>query len=226
MINHNPDTRLLNEFSSGTLPLAQSACVSLHLKYCEQCHRQHQKLQQLGSALFESLSPQQVDDSLLRTVLNRLDDEQTPLSYSSSSASIDASEDADDESYPALVQRLMSGKHDDLDWQRISSGLRISRLRTGDVDNEFALYKIKAGGTIPKHTHRGTELTLVLEGSFSDEEGHYSRGDFIMRDAEHVHTPTASLDGDCICVGVLDAPVKFRGWNYRALNPFLKLHAH
>ena len=81
MINHHPDTRLLNEFASGALPLAQSACVSLHLKYCEQCRRQHQRLEQLGSALFEDLSPQQVDDSLLRTVLSRLDDEPVPLSY-------------------------------------------------------------------------------------------------------------------------------------------------
>jgi putative transcriptional regulator len=120
----------------------------------------------------------------------------------------------------------MSADYDDLDWQRITSDLRIHRLRTGDVDNEFALYHIRAGGRIPKHTHRGTELTLVLEGAFSDEVGHYRQGDFIMRDAEQSHTPTASRDGDCVCIGVLDAPVQFQGWNYRMLNPFMKLHAH
>ena len=72
MVKHHPDTRLLNEYSSGTLPLAQSACVSLHLHYCEQCRRAHQRLQQMGSALFEDLAPQQVDDSLLRTVFSRM----------------------------------------------------------------------------------------------------------------------------------------------------------
>ena len=82
-----------------------------------------------------------------------------------------------------------------------------------------------AGGRIPKHTHRGTELTLVLEGSFSDEEGVYHQGDFLMRDAEDVHTPTAAQTADCICVGVLDAPIRFTGWNYRVINPFLKLEA-
>ncbi len=217
-INHHPDTRLLNEFASGTLPLAQSACVSLHLKDCEQCRRNHQRLQQLGSTLFEELAPQQVDDSILRTVMSRLDEEPVPLSF--------AREDDEGDGYPALVQRLMAADYDDLDWQRITSDLRIHRLRTGDVDNEFALYHIRAGGRIPKHTHRGTELTLVLEGSFSDEVGHYRQGDFIMRDAEQSHTPTASRDGDCVCIGVLDAPVQFQGWNYRMLNPFMKLHAH
>lgn len=218
MANHHPDTRLLNEYSSGSLPLAQSACVSLHLTYCEQCQRSHQRLQQLGSALFEDLAPQQVDDSLLRTVMARLDNEPEPLSYAKAGDEHD--------SYPGLVQRLMSRDYEDLDWKKITRDVRISRLRTGDIENEFALYHIKAGGSIPKHTHKGTELTLVLEGSFSDEDGHYKQGDFIMRDAEKVHTPTASQDRDCICIGVLDAPVKFTNWKYRSLNPFLKLQAH
>ncbi len=216
MANHHPDTRLLNEYSSGTLPLAQSVCVSLHLNYCEQCRRAHQRLQQLGSALFEEMSPQQVDDSLLRTVMARLDEEPQPLSYQST-----PSEDEP----PPLIQRLMRGDYKDLQWDKISSDVRISRLRTGDVDNEFALYHINAGASIPKHTHRGTELTLVLEGGFTDEEGSYEVGDFVMRDAEHKHTPTAMRDRDCICIGVLDAPIKFTDWKYRAINPFLKLQA-
>jgi len=218
MVKHHPDTRLLNEYSSGTLPLAQSACVSLHLHYCEQCRRAHQRLQQMGSALFEDLAPQQVDDSLLRTVFSRLDEEEEPLSYS-------PAPQRDKEDYPGLVQRLMASDYDKLEWQRINSDLRIHKLRTGDVDNEFALYHIKAGGTIPKHTHKGTELTLVLEGGFSDEEGHYQVGDFIMRDAADRHTPTADQDGDCVCIGVLDAPIRFTDWKYRPVNPFLKLDA-
>jgi putative transcriptional regulator len=216
MISNHPDTRLLNEFAAGSLPLAQSTCVSLHLNYCDQCQRHSRQLQQVGAGLFQNLSPQPVDDALLDAVMSRLDEE-PPLAYES---------DAGDGGYPALVQRLMSGKYDELDWERVTSALRISRLRTGDPDNEFALYHIKAGGSIPKHTHRGTELTLVLDGSFSDEEGLYQQGDFLMRDAEHVHTPTAAQTSDCVCIGVLDAPIRFTGWNYRLLNPFLRVQAH
>jgi putative transcriptional regulator len=215
MINYHPDTRLLNEFSSGTLPLAQSVCVSLHLKYCEQCQRNHGRLQQLGATLFAELPPQQVDDSILQSVMSRLDEE-PPLSYDKS--------DENNGDYPALMHRLMSGKYDALEWKRVGSAVRISHLHTGDPDHEFALYHIKAGMSVPRHTHRGTELTLVLDGSFSDEEGVYQEGDFLIRDAEHVHTPTAARTGDCICVGVLDAPIRFTKWNYRPLNPFLKLH--
>jgi putative transcriptional regulator len=217
MINYHPDTRLLNEYSSGTLPLAQSVCLSLHLNYCEQCRRSHQRLQQLGAALFEDLSPQQVDDSLLRTVMSRLDDEPEPLQYQTTGAS--------KEDCPPLIQRLMHGDYEDLEWKNISKKVHISRLRTGDVDNEFALYRIDAGASIPKHTHKGTELTLVLEGGFSDEEGNYEVGDFIMRDAQQQHSPTATRDRDCICIGVLDAPIQFTDWKYRPINPFLRLQA-
>lgn len=217
MINYHPDTRMLNEFTAGSLPLAQSACVSLHLNYCSHCQRESRKLQQMGGALFERLAPCEVSPSVLDSVMARLD-EPAPLRYESTAAVADES--------PALMRRLMKGDYKDLEWDRISSGLQISKLHTGDSDNEFALYHIKAGRTIPRHTHKGTELTLVLEGSFSDEEGVYQRGDFLMRDAAHEHTPTAAKSEDCICIGVLDAPIKFTGWNYRVLNPFLSLQAH
>jgi putative transcriptional regulator len=167
--------------------------------------------------MFETLAPQQVDDGLLESVMSRLD-ERPPLSYDTAGS--------DGGGHQVLLQRLVAGSYDQLDWDRVSSDLRVSRLRTGDRDNEFALYHIKAGGSIPRHTHRGTELTLVLEGSFSDEEGVYQEGDFLIRDAESVHTPTAARTGDCICIGVLDAPIRFTQWNYRPLNPFLRLHAH
>ena len=215
MITHHPDTRILNEFNAGTLALAQSVCVSVHLHFCEQCRRQSQKLQQMGSVLFDRLAPEQVDEGLLDSVMARLDEE-PPLTHPSSAGSDDK---------PPLVQRLMDGDYEDLEWNRVNKALQIARLRTGDPDNEFALYHIKAGGSIPKHTHRGTELTLVLEGSFSDEEGLYQQGDFLERNAEDVHTPTAAQTADCICIGVLDAPIRFKPWNYRVLNPFLRLNA-
>lgn len=217
MVSFHPDSRLMNEFAAGSLPLAQSACVSIHLNFCEQCQRQSRRLQQMGSALFEQLPQVAVDDSLLNAVLARLDEE-PPLSYNTHGV--------DKHGQPALLQRLMAGDYADLDWNRITSTLKISHLRTGDVDHEFALYHIKAGDSIPQHSHRGTELTLVLEGSFSDEDGVYQPGDFLMRDASHVHSPTATQAADCICIGVLDAPIRFTGWNYRLLNPFLKLRTH
>jgi putative transcriptional regulator len=153
---------------------------------------------------------------MLDALLDRLDEE-PPLTYQTCPSEHEG---------PVLLQRLMTGDYENLSWKRVNSALQIANLRTGDPEHEFSLYHIKAGRSIPKHTHRGTELTLVLEGSFSDEEGVYQEGDFLMRDAEDVHTPTAARTADCICIGVLDAPIRFKTWNYRVLNPFLRLQAH
>jgi putative transcriptional regulator len=119
----------------------------------------------------------------------------------------------------------MSGQYTELAWKKVTKTLSISYLKTGDPNFEFALYHIKAGGKIPEHTHHGSEMTLVLEGGFSDAEGSYHQGDFLFREPSDVHAPTALQSEDCICLAVLDAPLKFTGWKYRWMNPFLRLRA-
>lgn len=215
MAKYHPALDLLTEHAAGNLPLAQAACVSAHMNYCEDCQRASGQLQDLGAVLFDGLPGETVGDAQLEAVLARLDD-QAPLSYARPSASA---------GMPALLQRLMSGNFTDLVWKKITSSLRISYLKTGDPNFEFALYHIKAGGRIPEHTHRGSEMTLILEGGFSDADGSYHQGDFILREPSDVHAPTAVQSEDCICLAVLDAPLKFTGWKYRWMNPFLQLRA-
>ena len=216
MANFHPELDLLTEHAAGNLPLAQAACVSVHMNYCEQCQRTSARLQSLGASLFEGLQGEPVGDALLNSVLARLDDE-PPLSYARSDWSAGKT--------PAILQRLMSGDLTDLVWKKITSSLSISYLKTGDPNYEFALSNIKAGGKIPEHTHCGSEITLVLEGGFSDADGTYHQGDFLLRQPGDVHAPTAVQSEDCICLAVLDAPLKFTGWQYRWMNPFLKLRA-
>jgi putative transcriptional regulator len=217
MASFHPDINLVTEYAAGNLPLAQAACVSAHLNYCEQCRRSVTQMQDVGAALFRGQSPVAVGDNILNSVLARLD-EAPPLSYQQSDwAEVGAT--------PAILQRLMRGDFSDLSWKKITKSLKISYLKTGDSNFEFALYHIKAGGRIPEHTHRGSEMTLILEGGFSDADGSYHQGDFLFREASDTHAPTALQSEDCICLAVLDAPLKFTSWKYRWMNPFVSLHA-
>tara|TARA_R110002073_G_scaffold32633_10_gene98624 strand:+ start:177 stop:689 length:513 start_codon:yes stop_codon:yes gene_type:complete len=155
--NFHPELDLITEFAAGSLPLAQSACVSLHITHCRHCQQTAGQLADLGANLFEAQEPEPVDDTLLHAVLARLDEEK-PLEY--------ANKKSTEKGTPAILQRLMRGDFSDLSWKNIGATLRISYLKTGDPDHEVALYHIRAGGRIPQHTHRGTEMTLVLEGGF------------------------------------------------------------
>lgn len=214
MANFHPELHLLTEYSAGTLPLAQSACVSAHMHYCDQCRRSVAQLQDLGGVMLEQLNPEPVGDALLNSVLARLDEE-PPLSLQPEAIPVSRT--------PAILRRLMSGDFSDLSWKKVTKALSISYVKTGDSGYEFALYHIKAGGRIPDHDHRGSEMTLVLQGGFSDANGSYHQGDFIYREADDTHAPTALQSEDCICLAVLDAPLKFTGWKYRWMNPFLQL---
>ena len=214
MTKFHPDLDLITEFSAGSLPLAQSACISLHISHCRRCQSLAGQLAELGANLFDALAPVPVGDTLLNNVLGKLD-EDMPLAYANKRSSASDT--------PAMLQRLMRGDFSDLSWKKIGSTLRISYLQTGDPDHEFALYHIRAGGRIPAHTHRGSEMTLILEGGFSDANGSYHKGDFLFRRPGDVHAPTALQSEDCICLAVLDAPLKFTDWKFRWMNPFLKL---
>ncbi len=62
---------------------------------------------------------------------------------------------------------------------------------TIDIDEEcrVSLLYINKGVQVPQHTHKGFESTLVLHGSFQDENGEYHAGDFIREDGETKHAP-------------------------------------
>jgi putative transcriptional regulator len=217
MAKFHPEVDLLAEYAAGTLPLAQAACVSAHLNYCSQCGRTVEQLEDVGAALFDELYAEPVGDVQLNAVLARLDDS-PPLRHT-------RPDSAETGRMPGILQRLMKGDYKELDWKKVTRSLSISYLKTGDPNFEFALYHIKAGGRIPEHTHRGSEMTLVLEGGFSDADGSYHEGDFLFRTPGDVHAPTAVQSEDCICVAVLDAPLRFTGWKHRWMNPFLRLRA-
>jgi putative transcriptional regulator len=111
---------------------------------------------------------------------------------------------------PAPLVDYIGGGLEDLTWKTVLPGLRESRLSSeGEV--ESSLLWIRAGRAMPAHTHAGTEATLVLQGSFSDEFGYYERGDMVVVDGDVDHKPIAGETEDCICFAVTEGPVKLTG---------------
>ena len=80
-----------------------------------------------------------------------------------------------------------------------------------------------SGGSVPEHTHRGTEFTLVIDGEFSDGLSHYDTGDFIYMDGEKTHTPKAEGNVGCLVFSIVDQPLHFTSGLARLLNPFSHL---
>lgn len=80
---------------------------------------------------------------------------------------------------------------------------------------------LRGGVAVPTHSHDGTEVTLVLSGSFTDSFGRHRPGDITIADEEIDHQPRA--DEDCLCFAVTDAPLRLTGPIGRLLTRFLRL---
>jgi putative transcriptional regulator len=222
-VTHHPDSQFLNDYAAGSLPVAHSLCVATHLAYCPQCRAQLNQLNSVGGALIEQLAPTPVSSSLLGRLMAQIEGNQHPtVSVQQKVAAQPLVQTGDDGPLPDVISKLARCDIKSLSWLRIGKALSIARLATGDKRHEAALYNIRAGGRIPKHRHGSKEITVVLRGSFSDHDGVYQNGDFVVRDVDDCHAPTATLDDDCLCLAVLDRPIRFTGL-YRFLNPFLRV---
>ena len=112
--------------------------------------------------------------------------------------------------FPGRLQDFVGHAAKDVPWRSKLPGFR--EYRIGEFDGfEANLLWIRPGRAMPAHSHEGSELTLVLDGGFSDEGGHYVRGDIAVADETIDHRPLADDDGPCICFAVTTAPLTLTG---------------
>lgn len=217
MIKRHPEADLLVEYTSGTMQLAPCISVTTHLQFCDKCSQAVESLKILGGSMLESGGSESVSVDLLDRVLDCIElDSEQPASVVThqNQETLDASV----RDLPEYVRDLLPAGA--LPWRSLTSSLRVAPVSVGEQNYELALHRILAGGKAPEHGHRGMEITVVLKGSFSDEEGMYQPGDFIVRKPGETHRPLAAKNEECICLSVLEAPIKLTGVK-RVLNPFL-----
>jgi len=222
MVSFHPDSRFLTDFTTGSLPLSEALCVSAHLHYCGKCRARVQQLTDVGGHLFRELAPETVDGDSFDALMQRIEQEDRA---SPSDAGPDPGVSVPDRPpgrMPAALARLLRQRLDALHWVQLGRALRIAPIDLGERQRETALYDIRAGGRMPEHEHRGEEITVLLKGSFSDRDGKYSQGDFVVRNAGEPHQPTATQDTDCVCLISLEQPVRARSLFYRLLEPLVQ----
>lgn len=217
----HPDDMTLMNYAAGSVSIPEALAVAMHLCFCHECRTHVKNLNHLGGALLENIKPASTDDGAFDALMATL----PPHDHTgvrTDKLPVNAQEKIIQQ-FDNPLQRYLPAAIENLPWRRQTgevSKFDLTHL-VGVKGFQVALQKIKAGARIPNHTHRGSEFTVILSGGFSDELGVYHAGDFVARDASHHHSPTALQNEDCICLTVLNAPLKFTGW-YRVLNPFMR----
>ncbi len=233
MIQHHPDIHWLTEFAASTLPESQALAIAAHLEFCPICRQKVDSLKALGGAMFDNIHKytdketnelSSVSDDLFDKTMALIDSaEQETSSINKHAQDHKEVIKIDNHTVPSVLHNVLP-KNRNLQWKQLNKSLSIARLTTADSTREVALHKLSPGRSVANHDHKGCEITVVLCGSFSDQNALYHPGDFLVKHPGEDHRPTASEDMECICLSVLDAPIQFTGPLMRLINPLLRIY--
>ncbi|MHB0771404.1 ChrR family anti-sigma-E factor [Bradyrhizobium sp. 5.13L] len=212
-ISHHPPEDLLADFAAGKLEEAHQLVVGVHVAGCARCARFVQAIEQLAGAALEDVEPVPIAPDAFDRVMSRIgasrDDapEQAPLAS------------AADHDLPPALRKYRIGKR-----RRIAPGLSMRPIELSSPGTARAfLLRSAPGSRMLEHTHTGTELTLVLEGSFSHEGGRFGPGDFDYGDDEVDHRPIVGNEGPCVCLVAMTGDLRMNGLLGRLIGPFVRL---
>lgn len=208
-IHHHVPDAMLAAYAAGNLPQAFATVVASHVSLCGQCRAALEAHQAVGGAVLEETRAVAVSSSLKADILSQLDAPFTPEPVYERSGI-----------FPGPVMQAMNGRAPK--WKTLGMGVRQDILKA-DAFGSVRLLFIPPGQAVPDHSHNGLEMTLVLQGSFSDETGHYGVGDLEIGDETLEHTPMAGEGDPCICLAATDARLKFRAFMPRLLQPLFRI---
>ena len=215
--DYHPDDATLMSFSNCSLDRSFSILVSCHLLHCARCRSRLRQAEQLGAELLQRLQPEAVSAQCKQQLLARLDlPDLQPTGSIAATESSNAEPQTSADLIPAPLRNWHAFDFDTLVWKRIAPGIRQHKIAI--PGGHLSLLRIAPGTSIPAHGHGGSELTLILRGSYSDEIGRFKPGDVADLDDEVEHQPIADRNQDCICLVATDAPLRFHDWVPRLMQ--------
>lgn len=204
---------LLMEYAAGALDEASALLAAAYVFTSPQAMRFFRQCEAIGGALLERCcEPVAMAEGSLGAVLSRLEDGRNAAP---STLSPDSGGGGGPQAGPPLpppLARYMASCGRRVRWHPVYPGMRVSPLGvSGCVRHAATLVRMAPGAQAPRHRHEGVELTLVLDGGYSDESGCYRAGDLAVAEAATVHSPRADREAGCACLVVNAGSVRFTG---------------
>ena len=212
MITHHPKHELLQAFVNGELQASLSIGIAAHIEMCDSCACTVKKLtEQSAKQAFTLLEDDaKLNDDIFLSMINDITDDDSLASMSVVNPPSITYNNKETTLPRAFIQVPLKN------WNKLGDVSR-SRLDLNEEPLRSSLISISPQGDVPMHTHKGFELTLLLEGSFSDDLGEYHAGDFIWLDSEHTHNPVT--ENGCLCYTVSNDALHFTQGLNKLLNP-------
>jgi putative transcriptional regulator len=209
---------LLLAHAAGRLPEPVGLVVATHLALSPTRRAIYREYEALGGAMLDDLPPAELSADAFDRLMARLDEDEEPIRDAAPASRVAGAGDPD---LPSPLRSYVHGRLAELPWKHYGS-VSEAQLPLDESVYRTRLIVLRAGKAVPKHTHDGQEITVVLKGAFNDGIGRYGRGDIAIADAQVDHQPMAEPGEDCLCLTVTDAPLRLTGTFSRFLNPFLR----
>lgn len=213
-VSHHLSDEMIGAYAAGSLSEGWSLAVATHLALCPECRKRVLAAEAVGGSLLETADSAAMAIDSLEQVFARIDRAKPAQARSQPSPSAAGS------IYPEPLRSYLGTGA--IKWSSLGPSARQFIIKTADKSTSVRLLKVAAGKAMPVHGHRGSEITLVLQGSFSDAHGTFGRGDLEEADEEIEHQPVAAQGEDCICLAVTDAKLRLRGIA-ALLQPFFRI---
>ncbi|MEL6663648.1 MAG: ChrR family anti-sigma-E factor [Pseudomonadota bacterium] len=203
-------SELYSAYAAGCLDPAFALLVETQAALRPDIKSNIQLSEIIAAIHFEQAEPVELETGAVDRALAAIDDleaDNAPTRRVLNSVS-DALEELLDLPAPLREPALMAAG--ETGWKFTAPGLRRLSLPISDK-SETELFRIEPGAAVPRHTHEGSEFTLVVSGGFTDETGAYGPGDLSVKGPADTHQPVADDDGPCIVLAVRDGGLRFQG---------------
>ena len=219
MIKHHLHPEILMSYAAGNSSSELSLIIASHITVCSKCRKEVCLYEDIGGKVLEESLSVETKAETLDIILSKLDGLTSELITNT------VIENNSFKNIPVVLQKMLpEGNSLTEKWKKGIGGIKYFdiNIESSSKGAHARMLSIPPGKKLPNHGHEAQELTLVLEGGFSDENGHYNVGDIAIEDENNVHSPIADSEEGCVCLVVYEGNLKFKGVFGPILN-FLKI---
>ncbi|MDA0788588.1 MAG: ChrR family anti-sigma-E factor [Proteobacteria bacterium] len=205
----HPDSSWLVSYSAGGLGPSFSVILQAHLAVCARCRCTLKQADVLGAEFMFGAGEVPVGSFSTppHEIGVRADE---PIEWSRDTIT----------DLPQFFDQYIGTHLDCLNWMAAGKGLKVCKL-SSQPDDRLWMLRAQPGTVLPRHSHSGSELTLVLKGAYFCEDTIYGVGDIEDATDETLHQPMVSAEGECICIAAVDGPLRFTGLLPRLAQRFI-----
>lgn len=211
MPRHLPPAEMLADFASGASTPAVSMLVAAHLTQAPESREQVRAFEDACGILLKDEAPEAVSDDSFDAIMAQID--ASPVE----TANLDSAPVDDACPIPRPVMDVIGMNFDEIPWK-----FKLPGVSTYDLEafgeQRVSLLKARPGASVPQHTHHGTELTLVMQGTLLDNGIEYNAGDVAVNTEDDDHRPRILGTQTCYCLIVQQGDLHFTGRFSRILN--------